>query len=115
MRNDLERRLEALEEKAKPRMISTYVDFVLWASSDVTKRLHYHQRCRPLLRMPRCTLKKEPKHISFLFFWPSGSVPDSRDSNSNSNSKSEFSSLDGLRNLNRRYLPNSRNFSPQLL
>jgi hypothetical protein len=30
----LEKRLEALEEKAKPRMISTYADFVLWLSAD---------------------------------------------------------------------------------
>ena len=30
MRRDLAKRLEVLETKAKPRMISTWVDFVLW-------------------------------------------------------------------------------------
>ena len=30
MRRDLAKRLAALEAKAKPRMISTWVDFVLW-------------------------------------------------------------------------------------
>jgi hypothetical protein len=30
VRRDLAKRLAALEAKAKPRMISTWVDFVLW-------------------------------------------------------------------------------------
>lgn len=30
MRRDLAKRLEVLEAKAKPRVISTWVDFVLW-------------------------------------------------------------------------------------
>jgi hypothetical protein len=30
MRRDLAKRLAVLEAKAKPRMISTWVDFVLW-------------------------------------------------------------------------------------
>ncbi len=30
MRRDLAKRLEALEAKAKPRVISTWVDFMMW-------------------------------------------------------------------------------------
>ena len=30
MRRDLVKRLEALEAKAKPRVISTWVDFMMW-------------------------------------------------------------------------------------
>jgi hypothetical protein len=30
MRRDLDRRLAALEAEAKPRVISTWVDFILW-------------------------------------------------------------------------------------
>jgi hypothetical protein len=39
----LEKRLEALEEKAKPRMISTYVDFVLWLSADGDEEVEFSQ------------------------------------------------------------------------
>ncbi len=46
----LEKRLKALEAIAKPKMISTLADFVMWAASDSDEEVESLRKLKALLK-----------------------------------------------------------------
>jgi hypothetical protein len=64
MRRDLEYRLEVLEEKAKPRVISTLVDLVIYANEDSDEEVELSPEMAALVEdlSKRCKENRESQY-----------------------------------------------------
>lgn len=49
MRNGIERRIEALEQKAKPPVISTFLDLIIWANEHVGEEVELSPELQALV------------------------------------------------------------------